>query len=337
MTAPRLLDRVRAAIRVRHYSRRTEDTYVVWIRRFILFHRKRHPCEMGEREITAFLTYLAVEKHVAASTQNQALSALLFLYQKVLEIPLERLDEVVRAKRPRRLPVVLSRDEVRRLLDALDGVPELIARLMYGSGMRLMEALRLRVKDLEFDRHRVIVRAGKGGKDRVTVLPEILSDPLRRHLEKVRSLHERDLANGFGSVALPFALARKYPNADREWGWQYVFPSGKFSTARGDTALRRHHLDEKNLQRTIRHAARRCNFGKPVCSHTLRHCFATHLLESGYDIRTIQELLGHKDVNTTMIYTHVQSRPGIGVLSPLDDRQTQPNPRTRGGPDNGLG
>lgn len=318
MTTPRLLDQVRAAIRVRHYSRRTEDTYVHWVRRFILFHAKRHPTEMGEREITAFLTYLAVEKNVAASTQNQALSALLFLYQKVLEMPVEWLDDVVRARRPKRLPVVLTRAEVSRLLNELSGIPQLIAQLMYGTGMRLMEALRLRVKDLDFERGQVIVRAGKGNKDRCTVLPRSLVAPLQSHLDKVKALHLKDLAAGQGSVALPFALARKYPHADREWGWQYVFPSGKFSTARGDTVLRRHHLDEKNLQRSIRHAALRGQFGKPVSSHTLRHCFATHLLEDGYDIRTIQELLGHKDVSTTMIYTHVLNRGAQGVVSPLD-------------------
>jgi len=318
MTTPRLLDQVRAAIRVRHYSRRTEDTYVHWIRRFILFHAKRHPQEMGEREVTAFLTYLAVNKNVAASTQNQALAAILFLYQKVLEMKLDWLEDVVRARRPKRLPVVLSRDEVARLLNALQDIPQLIARLMYGTGMRLLEALRLRVKDVDFARRQVIVRAGKGDKDRYTVLPEALIEPLQTHLQKVQALHTSDLANGFGSVQLPFALARKYPNADREWGWQYVFPSGKFSTARGDSVLRRHHLDEKNLQRNIRQAVERCRFGKPVSSHTLRHCFATHLLESGYDIRTIQELLGHKDVSTTMIYTHVLNKGGRGVVSPLD-------------------
>jgi integron integrase len=318
MTTPRLLDQVRDAIRVRHYSRRTEDTYVHWIRRFILFHAKRHPREMGEREVTAFLTYLAVEKNVAASTQNQALAALLFLYLKVLEMKLDWLEDVVRARRPKRLPVVLSRDEVARLLNALNGIPQLVARLMYGTGMRLLEALRLRVKDIDFTRRQVIVRAGKGNKDRYTVLPETLVEPLQSHLHKVQALHMSDLANGFGSVQLPFALARKYPNADRDWGWQYVFPSGKFSTARGDTVLRRHHLDEKNLQRNIRQAVEHCRFGKPVSSHTLRHCFATHLLENGYDIRTIQELLGHKDVNTTMIYTHVLNKGGRGVRSPLD-------------------
>lgn len=318
MTTPRLLDQVRAAIRVRHYSRRTEDTYVQWIRRFILFHAKRHPQEMGEREITAFLTYLAVDKNVAASTQNQALAAILFLYQKVLEMKLDWLEDVVRARRPKRLPVVLSRDEVARLLNALQGMPQLIARLMYGTGMRLLEALRLRVKDIDFARRQVIVRAGKGDKDRYTMLPGTLIEPLQAPLHKVQALHKSDLADGFGSVQLPFALARKYPNADREWGWQYVFPSGKFSTARGDTVLRRHHLDEKNLQRNIRQAVERCQFGKPVSSHTLRHCFATHLLENGYDIRTIQELLGHKDVATTMIYTHVLNKGGKGVRSPLD-------------------
>jgi integron integrase len=273
---------------------------------------------MGKCEISAFLTYLAVDKHVAASTQNQALSALLFLYQKVLEMPLDWLDDVVRARRPKRLPVVLSREEVSRLLGELQGVPQLIARLMYGTGMRLMETLRLRVKDVEIERRQIIVRAGKGDKDRHTVLPDSLVEILQQHLCKVKALHQADLTAGFGSASLPFALARKYPNADREWGWQYVFPSGKFSTARGDTVLRRHHLDEKNLQRTIRQAALRCHFEKPVSSHALRHCFATHLLEGGYDIRTIQELLGHNDVSTTMIYTHVLNRGGRGVRSPLD-------------------
>lgn len=318
MTTPRLLDQVRAAIRVRHYSRRTEDSYVHWVRRFILFHGKRHPKDMGEPEVTAFLTHLAVNKNVAASTQNQALSAILFLYQKVLEIKLDWLDDVVRARRPKRLPVVLSRNQVNRLLNELNGIHALIARLMYGTGMRLMEAIRLRTKDLDFERGQVIIRAGKGGKDRYTVFPQSLIEPLQSHLLRVRELHATDLGNGFGSVHLPFALARKYPNADREWGWQYVFPSGKLSKARGDSVLRRHHLDEKNLQRAFREAARRCQFGKPVSSHTLRHCFATHLLEDGYDIRTIQELLGHKDVNTTMIYTHVLNKGGRGVRSPLD-------------------
>ncbi len=330
MITPKLLDQVRAAIRVRHYSRRTEDSYVHWIRRFILFHGKRHPSEMGEREITAFLSDLAVTKNVAAATQNQALSAILFLYQKVLCLKLEWLEDVVRAKRPRRLPTVLTRDEVHKLLSALDGIPQLIARLMYGTGMRLMEALRLRVKDLDFLKQQLVIREGKGNKDRVTVLPASLIEQLKSHLEKVRALHQSDLAQDKGSVALPFSLARKYPHADREWGWQYVFPSGNLSTARGDTVLRRHHLDEKNLQRHIHQAVSRCHFGKPVSSHTLRHCFATHLLEDGYDIRTIQELLGHKDLSTTMIYTHVLNRGGRGVRSPLDHGYSGPGPHSGG-------
>jgi integron integrase len=302
MSAPRLLDQVRAAIRLRHYSRRTEDAYVHWIKRFILFNHKRHPAELAEGEVTAFLTHLAVERKVSASTQNQALSAILFLYKQVLDRKLEWLEDVVRAKRPKRLPVVLSRTDVNQLLSMLDGSAALIAQLMYGTGLRLMEALRLRVKDVDFEYRQILVRAGKGDKDRVTVLPGALIERLQAHLEKVHALHQADLNEGFGRVYLPYALARKYPNADREWAWQYVFPSGNRSCDPRSGEVRRHHLDEKNLQRSIRHAALRCGFHKPVSSHTLRHCFATHLLEAGYDIRTVQELLGHKDVKTTMIY-----------------------------------
>ncbi len=318
MNEPRLLDRVRDAIRVRHYSRRTEDTYVHWIKRFIFFHNKRHPKDMGKREVSDFLTYLAVDKHVAAATQNQALSAILFLYKQVLEIKLEWLDDVVRAKRPKRLPVVLTRNEVKRMLALINGTAGLVAQLMYGTGMRLMETLRLRVKDMGFENRSIIVREGKGDKDRITVLPDQLITCLGDHLEKVRALHQADLEAGYGRTQLPYALARKYPNADREWGWQYVFPSGNRSKDPRTGFVGRHHLDEKNLQRRIRNAALRCEFNKPVSSHTLRHCFATHLLEDGYDIRTVQELLGHKDVKTTMIYTHVLNRGGRGVKSPLD-------------------
>lgn len=318
MKEPRLLDQVRDKLRMRHYSIRTEEAYVQWIKRYIHFHNKTHPRELGETEITAFLTDLAVTKNVSASTQNQALAALLFLYQQVLDIKLEWMNDIVRAKRPKRLPVVLSREEVIRLLDCIEGVNGLIARLMYGTGMRLMEAMRLRVKDVDFSYKQIIIREGKGDKDRTTMLPGVLVDELQKHLVRVKRLHESDLAEGYGRVYLPFALARKYPQADREFGWQYVFPSSKRSVDPRSGIIRRHHLDEKNVQRAIKNATRKANIMKPASSHTLRHSFATHLLERGYDIRTIQELLGHKDVSTTMIYTHVMGRGGKGVLSPMD-------------------
>ncbi|HXG29584.1 MAG TPA: integron integrase [Nevskiales bacterium] len=318
MPKPRLLDQVRAALRLRHYSYRTEQTYVTWIKRYIYFHGKQHPAGLGEREVTAFLSHLASERRVSASTQNQALSALLFLYGVVLDRQLDWLDNVVRAKRSTHIPTVLSREELRRLLAQLDGTHELIARLMYGTGMRLLEALRLRVGDLDREYRQITVRNGKGAKDRVTVLPESLIPALAAHLEKVKDLHARDLAAGYGGVYLPFALARKYPRAEYEWIWQYVFPSVHRSVDPLSGVIRRHHLDEKNYQRIIRQAARRAGLAKRVTSHTLRHCFATHLLEDGYDIRTVQELLGHSDVSTTMIYTHVLNRGGRGVFSPLD-------------------
>jgi len=319
MKEPKLLDQVRDMLRLRHYSIRTEESYIQWIKRYIYFHHKTHPRELGEVHITAFLTDLAVNKNVSASTQNQALSALLFLYKQVLGVQLEWLTDVVRAKRPKRLPVVLSREEVLRLLQLLDGTNGLVARLMYGTGMRLMEAIRLRIKDVDFSYKQIIIREGKGDKDRVTMLPETLVADLRQQLVRVKQLHNTDLADGYGRVHLPFALARKYPNADREFAWQYVFPSNKRSLDPRTEILRRHHLDEKNIQRAIKNAARRLGIHKPVSSHTLRHSFATHLLERGYDIRTIQELLGHKDVSTTMIYTHVMGRGGKGVLSPIDN------------------
>lgn len=267
-----------------------------------------------------FLTYLAVNKHVSASTQNQALSAILFLYKRVLNLHLEWLDDVVRAKRPRRLPVVLTRDEVMSVLDAMQGYNALIARLLYGTGMRLMEGLRLRVQDVDFVRKEIIVRSGKGDKDRVTTLPEALIPQLEKQLERVRHLHAADLEEGYGRVYLPFALDRKYPNAGIELGWQYLFPSHQRSTNPRTGKVARHHLHDKNVGRAIRNAARKVGIYKRVSSHTLRHCFATHLLEAGYDIRTVQELLGHKDVKTTMIYTHVLNRGGRGVRSPLDTR-----------------
>ncbi|MGH8146766.1 MAG: integron integrase [Rhodanobacteraceae bacterium] len=313
-----MLERVRECCRVRHYSLRTERAYIGWVRRFVLANNKRHPREMGGREVAAFLTHLATHGHVAASTQNQALSALLFLYRVVLDTQLPWLDDVIRAKRPRRVPVVLSRDEVTRVLGALDGVHWLMAGLLYGSGMRLMECLRLRVKDVDFARTEITVREGKGRKDRRVPLPGTLRKALQRQIARARILHERDLADGYGEARLPYALDRKYPNAGREWGWQFVFPSQQLSRDLRDGILRRHHLDEAVLQRAVKRAVRLAGIVKPATCHTLRHSFATHLLESGHDIRTIQELLGHKDVATTQIYTHVLNRGGHGVLSPLD-------------------
>jgi integron integrase len=313
----KLLDQVRDAIRLKHYSIRTEQAYVGWIKRYIYFHGMRHPSEMGAPEVEAFLTYLAVKENVAASTQNQALSALLFLYREVLQQDLGPVD-ALRAKRPKRLPTVLTKDETLRLIGCLSGTHQLMAKLIYGSGLRLMECLRLRVKDLEFDRRAIIVRDGKGAQDRVTVLPDSLIPLLKEHLQRVKALHEQDLAQGYGTVYLPDALALKYPNADREWGWQYVFPASSLSQDPRSGVTRRHHLHESSLQKAIKEAARLAGIVKPVGPHTLRHCFATHLLESHYDIRTVQELLGHKDVKTTMIYTHVLQRGGLAVRSPLD-------------------
>jgi len=315
---PKLLDQLRAEIRVRHYSFRTEQAYVDWVRRFILFHNKRHPKEMGAGEVRDFLSHLAVDRNVSSSTQNQAKSALLFLYRGVLKMELPWLDEVIAAKTPKRLPVVLTQVETRQLLGAMSGTMGLMTSLLYGTGMRLMEGLRLRVKDVEFSRREIIVREGKGNKDRVTVLPENLLLPLKAHLEKVKALHERDLAEGFGEVFLPDALAVKYPSAPKAWGWQFVFPSPVRSTDPRSGIERRHHVYETSVQRAVREAARLAGIHKPVTPHVLRHSFATHLLQAGYDIRTVQELLGHKDVATTMIYTHVLNRGGRGVVSPLD-------------------
>jgi integron integrase len=315
---PRLLDDVRAALRSRHYSPRPRRRTSIWIRRYVLFHGKRHPATMGAPEITAFLTHLAVDGRVSASTQNQALSALLFLHGAVLGAPPERLEGLVRARRPARLPVVLTRREVATLMAEMHGVPKLMAALLYGAGLRLMECCQLRVKDVELDRLELTVRDGKGRRDRVTMLPERLRAPLREHLARVRRLHEADVAAGRGSVALPDAIARKYPRAPREWGWQWVFPAARLYRDRETGERRRHHLHESVVQRAVREAALRARFAKPASCHSLRHSFATHLLESGYDIRTIQELLGHRDVTTTMIYTHVLNRGGRGVRSPLD-------------------
>ena len=303
---------------MRHYSIRTEEAYADWARRFILFHGKRHPAQLGAEEVRDFLSHLAVERHVSASTQNQAKSALLFLYKEVLGIELPWLDEVISAKQAKRLPVVLTQTEVRRLLGGTSGTSGLIVALLYGTGMRLLEGLRLRVKDVEFTRREIIVREGKGNKDRVTVLPENLILPLQAHLEKVKALHVRDLDAGFGEVYLPDALAVKYRNAAKSWGWQYVFPSSVRSIDPRSGAARRHHVHEHSVQRAVREAARVAGIHKPVTPHVLRHSFATHLLQAGYDIRTVQELLGHKDVATTMIYTHVLNKGGRGVVSPLD-------------------
>lgn len=318
MTKPRLIDQTRNVMRLHHYSIRTEDTYVQWIKRFMFFHNKRHPEEMGEKEIRSFLTHLAVNKHVSASTQNQALSAILFLYKRVLDIKLDWIDDVVRAKRPKYLPVVLTKSEVSKILGVMAGTNVLVAKLLYGTGMRLMEALRLRVQDIDFEQFQIIVRSGKGNKDRVTPLPESLIDQLRDQLVKVRSIHDADLTEGYGRVYLPFALDRKYPRAGLEFGWQYCLPSMSRSKSPLTGEIGRHHLNEKNIGRAIKNASRKIGIYKRVSSHTMRHSFATHLFENGYDIGTVQELLGHKDVSTTMIYTHVLNKGGRGVKNPLD-------------------
>jgi integron integrase len=317
-SAPRLLERVRLAVRLRHYSRSTEHAYVQWVRRFVLFHGRRHPRELGAAEIERFLTHLAVEKRVAAATQNQALNAIVFLYREVLAMDAPVLSEIVRARKPRRLPVVLTREEVIAVLGQLHGAPWLVASLLYGSGLRLLECLTLRVKDLDFAALEVRVRDGKGRRDRVVPLPAKLVQPLRTHLERARTIHRGDLRAGFGAVRLPGALARKKPGAARDWGWQWVFPaSGRYRDAQ-DATERRHHLHETAVQRAVRDAVRNAGLAKPATCHTLRHSFATHLLYGGYDIRTVQELLGHQSVRTTMIYTHVLNRGGLGVRSPLD-------------------
>jgi integron integrase len=312
------MQQVRDALRTHHYSPRTAKAYTGWIRRYILFHHKRHPARMGEPEIAAFLTQLAVRGRVAPSTQNQALAALLFLYAKVLDQELPRIHDVVRARPRRRLPTVLSRDEVSQVLSLMPGVTGLMARLLYGAGLRLMECCRLRVKDVDFAAHQIVVRAGKGDKDRVSLLPASCEEPLRRHLEAVQRQHAGDVARGAGWVELPDALARKYPAAGSQWGWQWVFPATRFYTDRETGERRRHHLHETALQRAFHDAALRAGITRPASPHTLRHSFATHLLEDGYDIRTVQELLGHADVSTTMIYTHIVNRGYAAVRSPLD-------------------
>ncbi len=316
--APMLLEVVHERIRAKHYSKRTEQSYTNWIKRFVHFYHKRHPRDMGAPEVEAFLTDLAVTGNVSAATQTQALSALLFLYKEVLGMDVPWMGGIVRAKPSIRVPTVLSVNEVHRLFACLDGVYSLMARLIYGTGLRLMECVRLRVKDVDFDRHEILVREGKGGKDRVTMLPQALVQPLQEHLQKVRALFEMDRKNGVPGVEMPDAVGRKYPKADMSWGWFWVFPASNLSGDPETGIHRRHHIYEQNLQRAIRIGVRKAGIAKPATTHTLRHSFATHLLESGYDIRTVQELLGHSDVSTTMIYTHVLNRGGKGVKSPLD-------------------
>lgn len=315
---PKLLDKVREMLRLKHYSSRTEDTYIYWIRRYLRFHNLRHPREMRESEIQAFLSHLAVKENVAASTQNQAFSALLFLYREVLQIPLDPQIQSVRAEKPKHLPTVLTKEEVNAILSRMSGTTGLMARILYGSGLRLMECVTLRVKDIDLAQHQIIVRDGKGEKDRVTMLPTSLETPLREHLASRKALYQQDIANGYGYVELPFALARKYPNADRELIWQYAFPSERLAYDSKTKHTYRWHMSESTLQRAVRAAAQEAEIPKLVGPHTFRHSFATHLLQNGYDIRTVQELLGHKDVKTTMIYTHVLQRGPLAVRSPLD-------------------
>ena len=315
---PRLLDQVRNKIRLKHYSIRTEQAYVRWIKRFILFHNKKHPSNMGKPEIEAFLSYLAVKRRVSSSTQNQAFNAILFLYRDVLTRNLDDSINAIRAKKPKRLPTVMTKDEAVSVISALSGVYQIMAKLLYGSGLRLMECVRLRVKDIDFQRNQVLVRDGKGMRDRATMLPKSVEFALREHLERVRKIYEEEIRNGGGRVYLPQALERKYPNAAREWIWQYVFPAKSLSKDPGSGETRRHHIHENALQKAVKRAVRLAGIPKQVSCHTFRHSFATHLLENGYDIRTVQELLGHKDVNTTMVYIHVLNKGAKAVRSPLD-------------------
>ena len=324
----KLLDQVRATLRRKHYSLSTERSYLGWIRRFVRFHQLKHPRQMGKEEIEAFLNHLAIDVNVAASTQNQALNAIVFLYKVVLEMPLDFPLENIRARRPKRLPTVLTREEVAQVLDCLSGRYRLMTQLLYGAGLRLSECLRLRVKDLDFGQHAIIVRDGKGGRDRSTILPEKLVNPLLRELSRTMRIHEQDLNDGNGLVHLPQALERKYPLAAGEWIWQFVFPSPRLSTDPRTGVLRRHHVSRNALQRSIQQAAQLAYIQKRVTPHTVRHSFATHLLEAGQDIRTVQELLGHKDVKTTMIYTHVLKRGPFAVRSPLDYPLSKPIPST---------
>ncbi len=313
----KLLDQVRHNIRLKHYSARTEQAYVNWIRRYIYFHKNKHPRKMGKPEIEEFLTYLAIARKVSSSTQNQALNALIFLYREVLEQPWNDVD-AMRARKPQRLPVVMSPDEVSQVISAMEGVQQLIAKLLYGSGLRLMEAMRLRIKDIDLKRSQILVREGKGTKDRITLLPEAIKPVLTEHLQRVEQIYENDLENDYDGVSMPGALDKKYPTASKEWAWQYVFPSERYFIDRITEETKRHHLHESSVQKAVKRAARLARIPKPVSCHTFRHSFATHLLENGYDIRTIQDLLGHKDVSTTMIYTHVVNKGAMGVRSPLD-------------------
>jgi integron integrase len=318
-SSPRLLDQVRHLLRTKHYAYRTEETYVYWIKRYIRFHGKRHPRELGSREVEGFLTHLAVHERVAASTQNQAFAAILFLYHQVLRIKLNDRINALRAKRPQRIPVVLAQEEIFRILNAMTGEYRLMAELLYGCGLRLNECLSLRVKDIDFCRRELLVRDPKGMKDRRVMLPETLTEPIQIHLTRVRSLHDRDLAGGQGYTVLPYALDRKYPGASREWGWQFVFPASMLTRDHVTSSPIRFHRHSSALQKALQEAVRRAGIEKPVHCHTFRHSFATHLLENGYDIRTVQELLGHASVKTTQIYTHVLNRGGLGVRSPLDE------------------
>lgn len=322
--SPKLLDKVRYRIRVKGYSIRTEKSYTSWIKRYIYFHGERHPQEMGKPEIESFLSHLAVNANVAASTQNQAFNALLFLYKQVLNMELPDDINAIRSKKPVRLPTVLSKEDVLSVLQAMTGTHQLMAKILYGSGLRSIECIRLRVKDIQFNMNQIIVRDGKGKKDRVTMLPDDIKSDIIKHLKYVKHLHEDDLSKGLGQVYLPYALERKYPNANKEWGWQYVFPATTPSIDPRSGIKRRHHIHESAMSRAVKKASKLARISQPVTCHTLRHSFATHLLEDGYDIRTIQELLGHKDVSTTMIYTHVLNRGGRAVLSPLDRVKTMP-------------
>ncbi len=316
---PKLLDQVREILRTKHYSYRTEQAYIDWIKRFIFFHNKRHPKDMGAEEVQAFIAYLANERQVAASTQNQAFSAILFLYRYVLQKEIDLPSDIFRSRRPKRLPTVLSHEEAMSVIRQMSGTTKLVAQLLYGGGLRVSECLRLRVKDLDFANHQIIVRDGKGENDRATLLPDALIEELKFQLEIARLVHQKDLKEGFGEVSLPYALEVKYPNATREFAWQYVFPSANRSTDPISKRIKRHHLDVSVVQKAVRQAARDAGINKPVSPHTFRHSFATQLLQNGYDIRTVQELLGHKDVKTTMIYTHVLNRGPKAVRSPLDE------------------
>jgi len=315
---PKLMDNLRQALRARHYSKSTEHTYCLWVKRYIYFHNVKHPAEMAEPEINVFLTHLAFKEKVSASTQNQALAAILFLYRHVLKREVGELGDVIRARKPKRLPVVMTREEVKAVLAQLEGAKCLTGSLMYGAGFRLIECLRLRIQDIDFGRNEIMVRDGKGAKDRITMLPESLKEPLQKHLERVKTIHEKDLKAGWGSVPLPDALHRKYPNASKEWRWQWVFPQENRWKNPKTGEEGRHHVDESLIQRAVKEAVSKTGITKRATCHTFRHSFATHLLENGYDIRTVQELLGHKDVKTTMIYTHVLNRGPAGVQSPMD-------------------